>query len=366
MTGSRVHSAATTPLPHVAPSVLLPQGTPEFGAFQGVPVRVDYDGLTRPYRRGAIQRFLRHKRWMYVFAATDEVVIVAAIADAGPTGTGFVMVTDRATGQVLADASRPGAAGPLAGVNDRPVDGHRSHYALPGTLITVRGDDVELRLQATLHSLPFVPLVSEPWLDLDLRLSTHVHPGITAVSEVSQDHPMVTTTVKNAALPLRGQLTLRQDGQVVAYDLSAGFGGFDYTNGYLPRHTAWRWAFLTGVLADDRSFGLNLVSGFSGIGDATHENVCWIHGTPHALDPAARITFDAQDPMAPWLVTTTDGAVELVFTPLAVHRENLNLGVVRSHFIQPTGHYSGRLTVAGEEIEIDAMPGVVEHQDIVW
>ncbi len=334
--------------------------------FAGIPATIDYTGLSAPHSRNRVQRFLRHKKWMYVFATTDDVVLVAAIVDAGPTGTGFVMVTDRATGEVLADASRPGGAGPLTGVNDRPVEGHRSHYVVPGTLMTVRGSDDELRLQATLHAIPFIPLVSEPWLELDLRLSHHIHPGITAVTEIEQDSPMVTATAKNAALPTHGQLTIRRGDQSESYDLSGGLGGFDYTSGFLPRHTAWNWAFLTTTLADGRTVGLNLVSGFSGIGDHSHENACWLNGVAHPLDPAARIEFHEDDLMHPWRVTTRDGAVDLTFTPLTVHRESLNLGAVRSRFIQPTGHFTGTITVAGERLTIDSAPGVVEDQDVLW
>lgn len=350
----------------MAPSVLLPDGTPEFGVFRGIPDEIGYDGLAAPHSLNLLQRFMRHKRWTYIFVATDEVILVSAIADAGPTGTGFLMVTDRATGEVLVDVSRPGGAGPLTGVNDMPCGGHRSHYAVPGTLMTIRGDDLELRLQTTMHSFPFIPMVSEPWIELDVRLATDVHPGITAVTEIQQDHPMVTTTAKNAVLPTRGQLTIRRDGHAVAYDLSGGFGGVDYTNGFLPRHTAWRWAFLTGLLPDGRGLGLNLVSGFSGIDDRSHENAVWLHGRAYPLDPAARIEFDREDQMAPWRVSTSDGSVDLTFTPLAVHRESLNLGAVRSRFIQPTGHFSGRLTVAGEDLVVDALPGVVEDQDVLW
>ena len=354
------------PLAPVGPTILTAGLEPEFGVFSDAPPTVDYDGLTEPHGRNRIQRFLRQKRWMYVFAATDEVVIIAAVVDAGPTGTGFVMVTDRATGEVLADASRPGGAGPLTGVNERPIAGHRSHYAVPGTAMTVRGDDHELRVRASLHSIPFLPIVSDPWIELDLRLATDAHPAITAVTQITQDPPMVTATVKNAALPARGELTLRQGGKESNFSLSGGMGGFDYTNGFLPRHTAWRWAFTTAPLADGRSFGLNLVSGFSGIGDRSHENACWVDGVAHPLSPAARIEFDREDMMAPWQIRTLDGAVDLTFTPLTVHRESLNLGVVRSRFIQPTGHYSGTVTVAGETIAIDALPGVVEDQDVLW
>lgn len=352
--------------PPMAPSILMPDGTPEFGVFSGIPVEIDYTTLAQPWARNAMHRFLRHKRWLYVFVATDEIVLISAIVDAGPSGTGFIMVTDRATGDVLADASRPGGAGPLTGVNNSPLAGHRSHYAVPGTLITARGDEVELHYRAQFHAIPFVPLLSDPWVDLDLRLATDIHPGITAISEIEQDSPMATATAKNAALPARGQLTLRRDGHLTEYDLSSGYGGFDYTNGFLPRHTAWRWAFMTGSLGDGRPVGLNLVSGFSGIGDNAHENVCWLDGRPHRLDPAARIIFDSQDTSRPWQVTTTDGSVDLEFTPLAVHRESLNLGAVRSRFIQPSGHFSGTLRIDGETVTIDALPGVVEDQDVLW
>ncbi|MEZ5158364.1 MAG: hypothetical protein R2687_05975 [Candidatus Nanopelagicales bacterium] len=79
----------------------------------------DYVGLTpvlRPRGRGLpgqrqITGFLRHKRWMYTFAANEEILVTAAIVDAGPTGTTFITVADRRTGHFLADISRPGGPG---------------------------------------------------------------------------------------------------------------------------------------------------------------------------------------------------------------------------------------------------------------
>lgn len=365
-----MNSPATPPQSAVPPPVgtalLGSDGTPRFGVFRGIPDIFDYGTLADPHRRNRVASFLRHKRWMYVFAATDDLIVVAAIVDAGATGTGFCMATDRATGEVLADVSRPGGTGPLSSVNDHPLDGHRAHYVLPGTLMTVRGDDRELRLQATFHRFPYVPLIRDPWIDLDLRLDSEIHPGTTTVAELTGAAPLVSATAKNAGLPARGQLTVRKDDRTIEFDLAGGLGGFDYTNGFLPRHTAWRWAFLTSYLPDGRSIGVNLVSGFSGLQGRADENVCWLAGMPHRLDPEAAITFDKSDPDRPWTVRTADGAVDLVFTPLATHRESLNLGAIRSSFIQPTGHFTGTVRVAGEEITIDAVPGVVEEQDVRW
>jgi len=362
-TKAAIHPLA---LPQAPDTLLREDGSPRFGVFSGIPDEISFETLGKPYAKNRLGEFLRHKKWMYFFATTDEVIVAGAIVDAGPTGTCFVMVTDRATGEVLADASRPGAAGPLVKLNDRPLDGHRAHYLFPATLMSIDGEDLELRIQATLHKLPFVPLLSDPWLDLDLRIVLDPHPGIVAVTEVAGRPPMVTATAKNAALPTRGQLTISGGGRNASYNLGDGLGGFDYTNGYLPRETHWNWAYGMGAAMDESIVGFNLVSGFSGIGDNSYENMIWIDGEPHRLDPACRFEVDLDSPMRTWRITTMDRAVDLQFKPLAVHHESLNLGALRSRFIQPSGHFTGSIRVGDRRLVLDAIPGVAEDQDVLW
>ena len=57
------------------------------------------------------------------------------------TGTGFLMVTDLQTGEVIADSSRKGA---LASGERRPGDGLRAAYRMPepGTPCDRDGDEV--------------------------------------------------------------------------------------------------------------------------------------------------------------------------------------------------------------------------------
>jgi hypothetical protein len=368
MTSNSVNSsAAALPAIQDLPDQLVDEaGNPNFGIFRGIPELVDLSELSDPYARNRMGQFLRHKRWIYIFAATDEVIIAGAVVDAGPSGTGFLMVTDRATGEVIADVSRPGGTRPLVRVGNKPLAGHESQYLFAGTNITARGDDSELSFRAKFQKLPYVPLVSGPWIDLDLQLAHVTHHGITAISKVDHDPPMVTTTAKNAALPTSGRLTINEDGRKIDFDLTGGLGGFDFTSGYLPRETSWRWAFTTGTTTAGQVVGLNLVSDFSGIGDQSVENVIWVDGTPHRLDSAARIECDRDDLMKPWPIYTNDGAVDLLFHPLTVHRESLNLGIVRSRFIQPSGHYTGSIRVGDSNLELDALPGVIEDQDVLW
>jgi len=44
----------------------------------------------------------------------------------------------------------------------------------------------------------------------------------------------------------------------------------------------------------------------------------------------------------------------------------LNLGVVRSRFLQPVGEFRGTLALAGQTVSLDGLPGVVENQDVLW
>jgi hypothetical protein len=76
----------------------------------------------------------------------------------------------------------------------------------------------------------------------------------------------------------------------------------------------------------------------------------------------AKFVFDAAQPMQPWHITTACGRAALTFTPLIVHAEHENFGIVRSRFVQPSGIFSGE--VCGEKVS--DLVGVAERQDVLW
>ena len=61
-----------------------------------------------------------------------------------------------------------------------------------------------------------------------------------------------------------------------------------------------------------------------------------------------------------------DGAVKLRFVPIGAHREERDLKVVKSHFVQPVGLFRGTLEIEGRTHVIEDVPGVTEDQDILW
>ena len=351
---------------YTAPVQVMGPLGPRCGDYQGLSSTLEPPGLDGAPGQKQLARFLRHKRWMYTFAACEEIIVTCAIVDAGPTGTMFMTVADRRTGHLLADISRPGALRPLISVNDRPGEGHRSRYRMPGAEVSMRTDDGYLHVTAKVGSPVGLPAISKPAVELDLAFDIEAAPGLTVISGLDTTPPMVSTTGKNAALPVSGEVRVRIGGFVHDFSVHQGLGGFDFTSGMLPRRTQWRWAFFTGRLADGRPIGMNLTSRFSGLAGAARENSLWLDGALYALDPDADIAYDRDDPGAPWRVRSSDGDVELEFEPIGVHREALNLGVIRSNFLQPVGLFHGTVRVAGQTVAIEGMPGVVEDQDTLW
>jgi hypothetical protein len=378
-------------LPRSGRTVLDGLGVPVFGARHGSIDKVDWSALHEDHRRHPLVSFLKHRKWVYATAATDRLFVALAIVDGGVSGTAFCMITDLETGEEILNSSRPGGTRPLVQVSDHPMEGLFASYRLPGTEYRMRREigsretKISVRLRRTGESLPglrWLPGIgrlpgvrdlptatARPWLDLDLTLEPTVAPPLTAISHVKADGGLVTSTVKTAAMNTWGTITIHGEDPDAAprtLTLDGGTGGMDYTNGFLPRHTSWQWAYTTARLGDGRLFGLNLVSEFSGIGDDAAENAVWLDGALVPVDSPVRVLFDKRDLSKPWTVRTLDGSVHLHFEPLTIHNEGLNLHVIRNRFVQPTGLFSGHVMVEGERVVLDRMPGVVENQDIHW
>jgi hypothetical protein len=80
----------------------------------------------------------------------------------------------------------------------------------------------------------------------------------------------------------------------------------------------------------------------------------------------ARFTWNHDDVLDRWRVTTADGAVDLTFRPFAAHREHRDVVFVRSRFAQPLGLWHGTLKVDGITYPVNSAPGVAEEQDVTW
>ncbi len=356
-----------TPHSHAAPEVVLPpvpaavadgSGAPRFGTYAGELPRVDLTALGGRWAVRAALRPFKRKRWYYTFVATPEVALVTAVVDVGYGSNAFAYAYDLQARRLLADVSMMGLPG-LTAVGDCPGEGAQARFDTLGARLRLRreqGDDA-FRLQgevadARSGSGPF------RW---DTQLRTQgAAPALTVVAPVPADG-RVNVTQKRGALVAQG--ALEAGGR--RYSLEGGVGGMDYTHGYLARHTAWRWAFFAGRLEDGTPVSLNLVEGFNdGTGEA-NENALWVGEQLYPL-ARARFTYTKEDLLQPWKVATEDGAVQLDFEPLHVHREDRDLKLMVSRFAQPLGFFTGTLRAGGRTLHVQQLPGVTEDQDMRW
>lgn len=320
-------------------------GRPRTGSFVGGLPRVDWG----PLGLGAVARVLRHKKWLYVAMATDEVYVAVAVARLGYASNAFVYAYDAGTRRMLFRQSwlSPPFA---ASLGDGGGDGCSATFRARGASIAVERPRGGTRYGVN---------VETPGIALSASLDAeHAPPAVGAVAEVAPGR--FDATEKRALLDVRGEV--RAAGQSVSLD--GGLAAYDFTSGILARRTRWRWGFALGRVNGGRvPFAMNLVEGF--VGEA--ECAAWIGSELVGLREG-RFTFDRANPASPWRVSTADGgAVNLTMTPGAVHEERLELGVVASRFVQPCGSWSGTLSLPGRPpLAIEHVLGVTEDQDVTW
>jgi len=247
------------------------------------------------------------KRWRYVAAFTDELMLCAGAAQVGPGRSSWWAVWDRAQGVL---AQRTVTVGPSC---VRFGDGGR---------VYVDGRRVTVALQ--------------------------IDEG-RAVDALNAHGRQYVWTRKQAARPVRGRVTI--DGRAVQID---GLAIVDDTAGYHARDTEWWWSAGVGHAPDGSPVGWNLVAGVND-GASASERSIWSAAGVREVGP---VTF-AADLSA---VAFSEGGA-LTFQAEAERARQDRLFVVRSDYRQPFGTFAGTLPGVGR---LGRGLGVMEHHVARW
>lgn len=333
-------------------------GRPCLGTYQGDIGEVRLQALRGPERVPRWKLPFRRKAWVYALVSTPEVVVSAAVVDLGYASNAFLTVVDLREKRALVDFGTVGLPSPFASVNERPARGMEAHFRAPGARFTLSRPrtegaarvDVELAALRTRRAGP---------VRLSLQLSSErAPPPVAVVAAVSGGG--INVTEKSGALRAAGMLEVGRR----TIPLEGGVGGLDATQGTPAHATAWRWAMGAGRLEDGRPVTLNLVEGFND-GPGENENAVWVGEALHPLG-RARFGFGRDDPLALWQLESETGDFALRFRPLHLHREERNLGLVRSRFWQLQGFFVGTVRAGDEVLQLAELPGVTEDQDVRW
>ena len=158
-----------------------------------------------------------------------------------------------------------------------------------------------------------------------------------------------------------------------SYELGSSpldMGLLDWGRGVWTYKNTWYWSSLNTVLSDGRKFGFNLGYGFGDTTAAT-ENMLFVDGVADKLE---EVTFaipqkedGTYDYLAPWKVTSSDGRVDLTFTPILNRAANMKVLMLASDQNQVFGKFSGTVRLSsGESITPENAVGFAERVFNKW
>lgn len=117
-------------------------------------------------------------------------------------------------------------------------------------------------------------------------------------------------------------------------------------------------------------FGFNLGYGFGDTSAAT-ENMLFYQGKAHKLDEVRfRIPGEEEgkaDYLKPWTFTSSDGRLELAFTPILDRKAYTSAGVILSDQHQVFGYFDGAAVLDdGTRLSVEHMLGFAEKVRNKW
>jgi hypothetical protein len=190
-------------------------------------------------------------------------------------------------------------------------------------------------------------------------------------------------THKACGMKVVGKLKWGNDLVIDFSDEERSFATMDWTRSFARRVTQWKWACFAGRSKRKEGkvhrLGLNLSADVY----EDKENALWLDDEVYPLGPVDFVIPNDKNKVTtdPWKFKTQ--VLDLEFTPITARKENIDLLIIRSDFIQLGGVFRGKINVAnlkkeegsekGEEeeeeenvIELDDILGVVETHYSLW
>ncbi|MBI5961672.1 MAG: DUF2804 domain-containing protein [Chloroflexi bacterium] len=300
-------------------------------------------------------RNLRLKEWQHFGIVHDDFYCGLTAFDAKFMGISFCYVYDRHSRQIIehnrTTFSRSAIHIPEQLWHD---DGF---FRQPGYQIQIHNrlaeghHHLQIDIQAH-HHLP--PIHAEFIVHENLA---DCQPLIAVLPVNDHRRPMYTHKI---ACPVEGQLEVGERSWVLSRNQHWAL--VDVQKTFYPHNSFWKWATFAGMDQDGVPVAINLTHNMIRDDDRWNECCAWVDGRL-SLFSAARFEYDPAAIQHPWRIYTTDGRVELTFTPEGERADRINLaGVVTSDFHQPFGTYQGYFVDdGGQGHTIDRVFGIAEH-----
>jgi Domain of unknown function (DUF2804), C-terminal len=249
------------------------------------------------------------KRWRWVGAFADNLIVFAAIVQVGPATMTFWGIWDRRRHR-LWERTR------------RDLPGRRRDVVMRGNSVRVRAGTIEL----------------------DLELDE----GYPIESMCPNGEGGYSWTRKAAGMPVRGEVRIGRRSNPLE-----GYGVTDDSAGYHQRYTSWKWSAGVGTTRDGRKVAWNLVSGINDP-PVSSERAIWVAGQP--IEPGP-VSFQGLESIH----FEDESRLNFSAETQRTHHEGIPL-LARSDYEAPLGTFTGSLN----GLPVESALGVMEAHDAIW
>ncbi len=173
-------------------------------------------------------------------------------------------------------------------------------------------------------------------------------------------------TTKDQALPTVGTFTLGSESFDIGGEGDPAWGVLDVGRGRWPYSTRWNWGGGAGYATTGERIGIQFGAKWTE-GTGFTENGVTVDGRLHNIGRELDWDYSWENPMAPWHVRDSQGAVDLRLVPRFDKHTSLSAVVLSTKVHQVFGTWSGN--VRGEDgatYEIVDAPGFAEECRNRW
>lgn len=316
-------------------------GQPQYGRFNTIPTRINYQQFTYKNSHGiellGWRKRLKYKKFKFCSIQHQHYSIGLAIADLAWAGYGLIYVYDHLTGDVLEWQGTTLLARNTQ-LDEQPLFNHSEFQKSP----------FEFKIDHV-NGVRYLRVSKYGEVKLSARIFCAGTDPLSTCSPVGQRGWLYTQ--KLMTLGCEGYF-INKAGQRVEFDAKT-FASLDDTCGFFKPETAWSWLSCNFWSATQQRVGINITAG-----ENSHcENSLWLDGV---LYPITDVVFEQQAEHA-WRIYSTDGCLDLTLHTQWRRSDKINFRFSGSQFQQWQAQISGAIRIAGQVIQLSAEYGVFEQ-----
>lgn len=162
---------------------------------------------------------------------------------------------------------------------------------------------------------------------------------------------------QKSLMPCEG--TLKTGGKDIVFKRNEGLFMLDDHKGFYPRHLVYQWA-TAAWYEQNQACGFNLTQNQAEKPEEFSENCFWFQGRVFVLPP---VTFKPMPEKSRWHITDAFGMVDLQFHFKWIHSFQMNLGLIKTNYLAPFGHFTGIIKNANQTLRVNHVFGMAEDKN---